>query len=64
MSFLGIIGSRQGTDLSATLQRETSFSLFVTIGLANFCCPPDHCWRGNDNTAIRAVGLSLVPSAD
>jgi hypothetical protein len=63
MSFLGIIGSRQGTGLSA-LQREPSFSLFVTIGLANFCCPFDRSWRGNDNGAVHTIGLSLVPSAD
>jgi hypothetical protein len=62
MSFLGIVGSRNGAALSAPW-REPSFSLFVTIGLESFCLPV-RGRPGNDNAANRAALLSLVPAAD
>ena len=62
MSFLGIVGSRHGTNSCGSFSREPSFSLFVTIGLTNFCSLPGTCWRSNDNS--RAVLINLVPSAD
>jgi hypothetical protein len=63
MSFLGIVGSRNGAGLSAPW-REPSFSLFVTIGLESFCRLPMRGWQGNDNAAIRDGRLRLVPAAD
>jgi len=62
MSFLGIVGCRHAARASASFSREPSFSLFVTIGLSNFCGVPNPRWRGNDNARI--ILLNMGPALD